>query len=69
MQNLHYVRAFLNTVVDNNRRVDQLPNSWTAHGRAADVRKIDVVDQRVPEPLGPLWKVSPGICEDALEIG
>lgn len=73
MQDLNHVRAFLNSVVDQDRCVDKLANARFASHRTADIRealqKLDVIEKGVAELFSGRRKVSPGIFEDVLEIG
>jgi len=72
MQNFHDVRALLDTVVNENWRMDQLTNARPASNRTSDVgeplQKLYVVEKGVPEAFRSLREVGPGILEDVLEI-
>ena len=72
VKNLDDIGAFLNPVVNEDWRMNQLANAGsTCHG-AADIRKgpqqADMVQKGIAEPFSGGRKVDPGIFEDALEI-
>ena len=73
MQDLHNVGVFLNLVVDENRRMDKLANTWAAGHWAANIREgsqnIEVVEEGVAKAFGCGRKVGPGILDDGLELG
>jgi len=72
VQDLHEIRRFVNTVVNQYRRVNQLANTATSSHWGSNVGKalqqIDVIQDCVTESLRILGKGSPGVREDFLKI-
>jgi hypothetical protein len=73
MEDLHDIWAFVDAIVDQDRRVYQLPDTGPPDNRASDVgvtlQELDVVEKGISEALSSRRKVGPRVFEDLLEIG
>jgi len=72
MQNLYDAGTFANTVVDYDRSVGQLADTWTSFHGAANVREtlqdVHVIQNCIPKPFGGCRKFRPGIRQDFFKI-
>ena len=72
MEDFDHVWAFLDPIVNQDRRMHQLADTGTVFDRAANVRKalekIDVIEKGVAEAFRRSRKVDPRIIEDFLEV-
>jgi len=72
VENLNVIRRFVDAVINQYWRVNQLANAWASHHWGSDVRKalqkMNVIQDRLTESLGILGEQRPGICEDFFKI-
>jgi hypothetical protein len=72
MQDIDDVGALANTVVDYDRSVDQLADTWTSFHWTADVwetlQDVHVVQNSIAKPFGGCGKLRPGIRQDFFKI-
>jgi hypothetical protein len=72
VQNLHEIWAFVDAVINQYRRVNELANTWASRDRGSDVRialqQMDVIQDCSAESLRILGKPLPGIRENLREI-
>ena len=72
VQDLHEIWRFVDTVVNQYWRVNQLAytrasSQWSSNvGKA--LQQIDVIQDCVAEPIGIIWKLRPGVGKDLFEI-
>ena len=72
MQNLNHIRILLNSIIDQDRGVDQLTNARFAGNATAQVREafqhLNVIEKRIAEAFSRLRKLVPRILQEVLEL-
>ncbi len=72
MENLHHIRVFADTVVNQDGTMGELTHAVTPGHRAADIwerlQQIDMVEDGITKAFSVRRKVGPGVFEDVLEV-
>ncbi len=73
MENLHVVRIFVDSVENDDGRVNDLPDAGAAGDNRTNggepSKQLDVIEDIVPKTLRGTREVDPGVFDDLREIG